>query len=267
MGLTIHYQLRCVGALAHVTRKLAALRQAALDLPLAEVQEIVHLQGDRCRPEHYEFNSALRWLAIQAGLHLPCKEKPRFRGERGRSYSLLVDPLEIVAFTVLPGDGCENLELGLARYPATITHEGRAVPTKLAHGWHWRAFCKTQYASDPACGGVPNFLRCHLGITALLDRAQALGILKSVTDEGHFWESRSIEALTKEIGSWNAMIAVLGGALKDAVGDDVQVAAPIFGFANFEALEAAGHASLPDAVKRLAAAVRAVQNTAGSLPE
>src|SRR5262249_2710819 len=47
--------------------------------------------------------------------------------------------------------------------------EVRKVRTKLA-GWQWRSFCKTQYASDPQVGGIPNFLRCHISVVTLLDR-------------------------------------------------------------------------------------------------
>ena len=47
-------------------------------------------------------------------------------------------------------------------------------------GWSWLSFCKTHYASDPRCGGLPNFLRCHLGVVALLDEAKNLGILGTV---------------------------------------------------------------------------------------
>ena len=41
-----------------------------------------------------------------------------------------------------------------------------------------------QYASNPDCGGVENFLRCHLAVVKLLDHAATLGILKEVSDEG-----------------------------------------------------------------------------------
>jgi len=48
----------------------------------------------------------------------------------------------------------------------------------------------------------------------MLDHAKELGILKSVSDEGEFWEKRNIEALSREVGSWNEMIAGLAGELK-----------------------------------------------------
>ena len=39
-------------------------------------------------------------------------------------------------------------------------------------------------------------------MVALLDEAQRLGILGEVSDEGDFWETRSLERLTKEIGAY-----------------------------------------------------------------
>ena len=49
-----------------------------------------------------------------------------------------------------------------------------------------------------------------------MDEAQRLGILGTVSDEGDFRETRSLERLTKEIGDQSAMLAGFLGALKDA---------------------------------------------------
>lgn len=49
-------------------------------------------------------------------------------------------------------------------------HEKRKIKTGLGSGWRHSSFCKTQYASDPECGGVPNFLKCHISLITLLDR-------------------------------------------------------------------------------------------------
>jgi len=56
-----------------------------------------------------------------------------------------------------------------------------------------------------------------LGVVALLDEAQRLGILGKVSDEGEFWDTRSLERLTKEIGEQSAMLSGLLGVLKDAM--------------------------------------------------
>jgi hypothetical protein len=143
--------------------------------------------------------------------------------------------------------------------------EKRKVPTGLA-GWHWRSFCKTQYASDPSCGGIPNFLRCHISVITLLDRiAKIPGVKTTVEDEGRFgshlwcpdWREADAEgrkrvyrrhkglynpaALAKEVGEWNQFIAGFAGALSDALaGSGMTLEAPIKEFADFERLEFRG---------------------------
>jgi hypothetical protein len=113
----------------------------------------------------------------------------------------------------------------------------RRIRTGLA-GWRWSSFCKTQYASNPDCGGAQNFLRCHLAVIKVLDQARSLGILENVSDEGGFWEKRDIQALAQEVGQWNQMMAGFVGQMKDWFGDDFD--AEITNFGNFEHLEAEG---------------------------
>jgi hypothetical protein len=166
-----------------------------------------------------------------------------------------VSPTRLIAFSTWPGEGCEEANFGLCQYPATIEHQGKRIRTKFT-GWRWHSFCKTQYASDPNCGGVENFLRCHLSVVALLDRAKELGCLEEVSDEGQFWEKRNVEELVKEIGSWNQMIAAFGGRLKDLLGEGVEMA--ISEYPNFEQLEMAGQNQLPPHIEQLA---RLIQQT------
>jgi len=88
-----------------------------------------------------------------------------------------------------------------------------------------------------------------------LDEAQKLGFLGKVSDEGHFWETRSLERLTKEIGEQSAMLAGFLGALKDAMGQGPDgvgtVEAPITEYPNFEHLEAEGQRLLPAQLKTM----------------
>lgn len=163
-----------------------------------------------------------------------------------RAATIITFPQHVIAFTAQPGDGCEPANFGLCRYPATIQIDDhrpgavggkRRVKTGLT-GWRWESFCKTQYASNPDCGGVENFLRCHLSVVVLLDFAQSLGLVEEVSDEGNYWEARDAETLAKEVGVWNAMIAGFAGQLKDALGNGV--ASAITQFPNFDHLEARG---------------------------
>ena len=93
-----------------------------------------------------------------------------------------------------------------------------------------------------------------MGVVALLDEAKKLGVLGEVSDEGDFWETRSLERLTKEIGDQSAMLAGFLGALKDAMGQTPgagTVEAPIAAYPNFEHLEAEGQRLLPEQLKAM----------------
>jgi len=238
MGLTIHYHLRSSTRSPKAARELVArLRGRAMDLPFERVDEIIELDGAACHYQQYDRDHPARWLLIQAGQFVkdPIRE--------GYSYS--VAPSQVIAFSTWPGRGCEEANFGLCRYPTAIEvgadqrGRNRQIRSGL-RGWAWGSFCKTQYASDPQCGGVANFLRCHLLVIALLDHAQSLGILDSVADEGEFWAKRDVEALAREVGQWNESLASLAGRLKDLAGE--QVFAEIARFPDFEHLEAEGAA-------------------------
>jgi len=75
-------------------------------------------------------------------------------------------------------------------------------------------------------------------VVKMLDHAKSLGILSSVSDEGEYWERRSLEALAVQVGEWNGMIAKFAGQLKDQLGEDQEMVAPITKYPNFEHLEA-----------------------------
>jgi hypothetical protein len=253
MELTIHYQLATTGDEEHARKRVQQLRQAALDLPFQHVGEIVEFRGGQCDWKQRPDDDPSRWLLIQAGTHIALRVSPSEK-RQGVTRQLDVRPSNIIAFETEPGDGCEPANFGLCQFPSELSHpEFGKVKTKLK-GWSWHSFCKTHYASDPRYGGLPNFLRCHLGVVALLDEAQRLGVLGSVSDEGDFWETRNLERLTKEIGEQSAMLAGWLGVLKDAMGQAAgagTVEAPIAGYPNFEHLEAEGQRLLPEQLKTM----------------
>lgn len=136
--------------------------------------------------------------------------------------------------------------------------ERRKIRTRLG-GWRWGSFCKTQYASNPDCGGIPNFVRCHLCVIHLLDRIGKLPAVKvEVNDEGKYGRSyytddpwakkrvytwhegkHDVKALVQEIGDWNEMIAAMFGAVKDTA-QGLGVESAIAEFPTFEQLEFKG---------------------------
>jgi hypothetical protein len=163
--------------------------------------------------------------------------------------------------------------------------ETRKVRTRLG-GWSWGSFSKTQYASNPDCGGVPNFLRCHVSLITLLERIGDLpGVSVRINDEGRYgphhcskdWqEARAAgreptyrdwpgnydpQALAEQVGSWNEMIAAQVGALNGALaGTGLEGESPITAFGNLEQLEFRGSRDekigpFLEAMKRAAAVV------------
>jgi len=262
MGLTIHYSLKTRGGHPRAQRLVNALHQAALNLPFTEVGEVMELSGDECDLAHRKQDDPLRWLVIQAGRDVEISSQRRVHG--GRTYRTYqpVSPIRLIGFTAWPGEGCEESNFGLCQYPAVIAGAAGPLKTKLS-GWRWSSFCKTQYASDPRCGGVPNFLQCHLTVVALLDTARRLGCLAEVSDEGEFWEKRDLPALVEQIGSWNEMLAALGGKLKDLLGDGPSgLQSAICDFPNFEQLEAAGQGKLPAGYEKLTRLIQCVMQEA-----
>jgi len=151
---------------------------------------------------------------------------------------------------------------GHARWTSTQEfREKRKIKTRLP-GWRWGQFCKTQYASDPRCGGVANFIRCHLCVIHLLDRIAQLPTVKvEMDDEGKYGRSYytddpwaeervytwhdgqyNVKALIQEVGEWNEMIAAGLGAWQEvarAMGQEVE--GPITDYPDFERLEFKGH--------------------------
>ena len=234
MGLTIHYQLSTDRTEIEEIRSLVNnIRQLALTLPFQEVGDIIEFKDDEC--QYDDRDDAHRWLKIQSGKYI----------QQGEQH-LHVLPLHVIAFTAVSGEGSEPTNLGLALYPKTVQIErhGRKqmVRTNL-HGWSWGSFTKTQYASNPECGGVANFVRCHLAIVHLLDAIQKRQLAKvEVSDEGDYWDHRDARKLAETIGEWNEMIAAVAGQFKDA--GKWAIEAPITQFPNFEHLEAKGQDKL-----------------------
>ena len=142
--------------------------------------------------------------------------------------------------------------------------EIRHVPTKL-RGWTGQGFCKTEYASDPRCGGMPNFLRCHISVVTLLERIGRLpGVKVVIDDEGGFGENclsqdyeearaagrdptyvqhnghHNVDLLLQSIGESNAMLAATFGSMKDSLPAGQRLESPIMEYPNFEKLEFKG---------------------------
>lgn len=231
MGLTVHYSLATdLKKPADVRTLVETIRQFALDLPFRHVGDLKDFLHDDPESDDEED----RWLRIQADGNLEHDDR-HFRIPAKRT----------IAFSTWPGEGCEAANFGFCQYPGYITVDGKRLPTKLKN-WTWSSFCKTQYSSNPDCGGIENFIRCHLLIIKTLDFLKGCGLVEvEVSDEGGFWVQRDMKALVQEVGEWNEFLAGFTNQIRAAAeGDGQSIESVITRFPNFEHLEAKGLARL-----------------------
>ena len=272
MGLTVHYSFESeINSVKAIKDLIGKIRQRAMDLPFHSVTEMFDLKGDACDLEKNRDNAEMRWTLIGCQEHISLKKS-------GNSETFTsISPKRIIGFTVSVGDGSEPLNFVFATYPKTIRYpQLKSFPweTKTYRvgrpAWSGRGFCKTQYASDPACGGVENFLRCHISVITLLEYAQSLpGLKLTINDEGKYGTSNytddwtvpkpvyylhdathDVKALVEEIGEWNEMIAAFSGTLKDTIaaagGNPKELVSAIDAFPDREHLEAKGVERSPE---------------------
>ena len=185
-------------------------------------------------------------LAKVHGLSNKLNDLNRFASHYVRDVA--VPPIEGWMFVASVGEGCEPLMLGLCRYPA-----GSGV----GEGWHFRASCKTQYASTR---GWEHFRRCHVAIIELAAALESFGAGASarIDDEGGWWPGRDDDALKRTLLRYNRLMAGFAGALKDSLDDDEDafgsgarkhspLQAAIFEHPDFERLEAENQSAGDDA--------------------
>jgi hypothetical protein len=113
--------------------------------------------------------------------------------------------IKVVTFETWAGEGCEGSNFYFV---------------KDKNGWcinHY--FTKTQYATE--------FLRCHLLIIQLLDMFVELGFEVTVKDEGHYWETRDLTVLAKEINDYTDMLSSLSHTFKQMSNGKMDVEAMI----------------------------------------
>jgi len=250
MGLTIHYELSLPGLTPqHVVEEmLERLRQRIMDLPFKQVDDkLTTREGDAADFSQSKKDDDKRWFLIQCQAHANFKYdrqgRPTRAGWRISRFSMSFPPAKVIGFSAWPGEGCEEANFGMCRFPERVEVKGEdGLPHSVSlgkPGWSWRSFCKTQYANDPRLGGFGNFLRCHLGMIAALDAAKELGFQVKVNDEGGFWKSRKVDKLAKALGEYDALVAGIGLQLGD-LGFNKEVRSALDGRPDRERLELKG---------------------------
>ena len=231
MGLSIFYTFEFRGTKAALVKKLEWLRDRYEDFPVNHVGDIYEIKHARLErgfgkrgkelfsenmlglmmslsyfPET-KTDKALMALMKRAGgaskiLELPLRDRKRFQRLRKQSkadWERRVERIRKSAngllLTVDVGEGCESFDIMLGRMG-----NGRI--------WKGQRFTKTQYAT--------HFHTAHLAVCEMLDLCRDAGILKSVQDDGHFFENRNIQELAKNINKWTESTRMIADALKSA---------------------------------------------------
>ena len=117
MGVTIHFDFECSGSKVQVKDKLEAIRKRILPLPVFSVGEVKELRWDN---GYEDPDPDIRWAKIQYTTYkkvAPNREQAVF-------------PQTGFIFTVLIGEGCEPVNIGLVRF-------------KGSQRWSGGAFCKS----------------------------------------------------------------------------------------------------------------------------
>lgn len=123
MGLTIHYSLHAETPSAADARHLVEqLHQAAMDLPFAEVGDVVELADDSLRFEDVE-DDEVKWLLVQATHWL--------QSETG---FVQVRPSHVIAFVSWPVPDARLQVLGCAVIPPRSSSAARWSPRTSKDG-------------------------------------------------------------------------------------------------------------------------------------
>ncbi len=198
MGLTIHYDLKFQGTAEEARVKLQEISRVARALSFKNIGKIWELDyskdfnnDEENKRKAGEDEDGYRWAKIQSQPRGDWIGRTRYPNKDGSKYK---------GYTVelWAGEGCEPTNLGL------ISKDGR--------NWRGHAFTKTQYAE--------HFVGAHLLVITILDVCKKLGILKSVSDEGDYWETRDLSLLGGNITESTKAIKKMHGDLKRAFKHD-----------------------------------------------
>jgi len=227
MGLSIGYRFEFRGSKTELLGKLDWLKERFEDLPVAGVGEVVDIgrvsmemgygkhKGERFHRNALGFMMAWSYFdpsALDKALdeivrriggvaridRLSPRERRRYdrllaraREIRRRRENRIVRSGNGVCLKVDVGEGVEWFEVMLGRLGA-----GRV--------WRGMRCTKTQYAQ--------HFVDAHLAVISMLGLCKEAGILKSVHDEGEYWQSRDLDVLARNINASTDMIRAMSAA-------------------------------------------------------
>jgi DNA modification methylase len=215
MGLTIHYNTKFQGTQKELVKKLTKIRSICMDKPFEEVSEIKSVIITQKMINEWNFWQNYCNYPNNSRENLDKRDKAL--DELGISTGLMINleiynhgikpKTQIVTFSVWAGEGCENTEYCF-------------VKNRTNNKWQAKGFTKTQYAEQ--------FVKCHLLVIKVLDMLKEQGFTVIVHDEGHYWKTRKLDVLAKNINDYTNLISSIFGSLsKQAETLGMGIEAPI----------------------------------------
>lgn len=141
MGLTIHYTISAPADWREPTihAKLEQARQFAKNLPVVSVSELAEFRGDKAnfqkvRDSGMENEDEFFWAKIQAQRTIVNPWEPGSFGSQS--------PNHMMVFTVLPAEGCEDMNIGLCRYPRHVWKSSQSNDSRYLPAWSIIAYDK-----------------------------------------------------------------------------------------------------------------------------
>jgi len=211
MGLTISYKVSFKGTAEELLAKLETVRQKCLDQPFHTVGEIDHILYRKADIMFYRMLQEMYWFPNNTEENLQKRNKAL--KDRGLDIDTMIDvdqhkepkDYEVIKWGLWAGKGCEGTNFTFI---------------KKGNRWSCTNFTKTQYAE--------NFVRCHLAVIFVLDELKNAGLIVRVKDEGHYWDTRSLKRLAKEINDYTNMIVGMFNILEEKAKDmGIDVESPI----------------------------------------
>lgn len=237
MGLTIHHELSYNGDDAQLQQALDRVRIRCTDWLKVQASPVVHIPRLHCehyltggRSEPFDADHLLHRLSLEVGLRMLASEiepisshtSPDELQERLREHAAVVESRGYgYGFQMDVGEGAEPLTLALG------TVDGK--------DWHGGGATKTQYAE--------HFVDAHLRVVAVLDLCDSEGILKKVSDEGRYWETRDLSVLAERINTYTNLLRGVTEAIRSGkvteFGDPAAIESAVEKCANYVNVEGA----------------------------
>ena len=196
MGLKIGYHFEFRGTKKELLERMKALQERFRDMPVERVREIHEVRTAAFEQGSDFWEHMLGFMMMLNHYRHPgfgndqlCdKRKDRIR-KSGNGVCFIVDI----------GPGCESFTVFFGRF---------------GNGKVWRGMgcTKTQYAE--------HFVDAHTLVVRLLDICQEYGILKSVNDDGGYWETRDLTVLGENINASTNFMKLVSKALPQILGED-----------------------------------------------